>query len=87
MKKTPRLAFSLKEASAALGISRRMLEKMIRAKEIRRIKIGRRSLIAVADLRKFLLQDHATPSFENELSDIALPPSANAVPGQGVIAK
>lgn len=45
---------SMKEAAHRLGISRRSLERRIAEGLIAPVKIGRRTLIAVAELERFI---------------------------------
>lgn len=49
-----RLTFSVEEAADVLGIGLTMAKQLIRTGELRSIKIGRRRLVAWADLEAFV---------------------------------
>lgn len=57
----PKLALSLGEAAAAIGICRRTLENFVAVGKLASRKIGRRRVIRVGDLQKFLRSDHRSP--------------------------
>ncbi len=48
-----RIALTVDEAAAALGVTRRAVEGMINRREIKARLVGRRLLIGVEQLRKF----------------------------------
>jgi excisionase family DNA binding protein len=48
------LAVPIPEAAAILGIGRSTFYQLLNAKEIDRIKIGRRSVVTLASLKKYL---------------------------------
>jgi excisionase family DNA binding protein len=48
-----RLAYSFDEASAATGLSRRTLERAVARGDLRRKKVGSRSIIPASDLAAF----------------------------------
>lgn len=52
----PRLAYSIEEAAVALGIGRTLLYKLIKAGEIRVVKVGDRTLLPVREVEAFLLR-------------------------------
>jgi excisionase family DNA binding protein len=52
-----RLAVGIAEAARMIGISRRALEYRIAAGQLRCVRIGRRRLILVSELRRFLARD------------------------------
>ena len=54
-----RLALGLTEAAEALGITRQALAAAIRRGELRSVHIGRRHLVAVAELNRALGQPDA----------------------------
>ncbi|MEM9656646.1 MAG: helix-turn-helix domain-containing protein [Actinomycetota bacterium] len=51
-----RLAFSVDESAEILGIGSSLAKELIRTGELRSIKVGRRRLVAWADLETFV--DH-----------------------------
>jgi excisionase family DNA binding protein len=51
---TQRLAYSIKEASEALGLSRDSINDLIRTAELPSVKVGRRRLIPAAALHQLL---------------------------------
>jgi excisionase family DNA binding protein len=55
----PRLAFSREEVAAALGISRELVNDLIRAGKLGSVKAGRRRLISRKHLDDFLDGDAA----------------------------
>ncbi len=57
-----KLAVDLREASEITSLCRRTLENYIRAKQLPAKKIGRRTIVLVADLQKFLRADRPSPS-------------------------
>jgi len=61
-----RLAVSIREAAAMLGISPRSVQNYIRLKILPARKIGRRTVITVRALEAFLRVDHDSPSFSTE---------------------
>jgi excisionase family DNA binding protein len=61
-----RVLLTKKEAAIALGISVRTLELLIAVQELKSIRIGRRRMVAVAELERFSRCDHATRAGEQE---------------------
>jgi len=55
----PRLAFSPDEVAAALGISRELVNDLIRTAQLGSLKAGRRRLISRKHLEEFLNGDAA----------------------------
>ena len=51
-----RLLYGKREAAVALGIS---------LKELRSVRVGRRRLISIKELERFMRGDHSTRSIEN----------------------
>lgn len=49
----PRLALSVEEAAAAIGVSRDTFDREVRD-ELRLVRVGRRLLVPVAELDRFL---------------------------------
>lgn len=49
-----RLAYSAKDAAAALGISASTLQRLIESGEIHAVRVTRRVLVPVAELTRFL---------------------------------
>jgi DNA binding domain, excisionase family len=49
-----RLAYTIPDACAAIGVSRSMLYELIGAGEIRTIKIGTRTLVPASELAAFV---------------------------------
>jgi excisionase family DNA binding protein len=45
------LSYKIDDAAAALGVSQRTIYNLIDAGKLRRVKVGRRSLIPATDLR------------------------------------
>ncbi|MBK7405064.1 MAG: helix-turn-helix domain-containing protein [Phycisphaerales bacterium] len=52
---TPKLALTVEETAEALGVSARTVERLIASGELRSRKIGRRRVIAMAELQRFLV--------------------------------
>jgi excisionase family DNA binding protein len=50
----PPLAYRIEDAATALGVGRTLIYKMISEGLLTRVKIGKRSLIAVSELDAFL---------------------------------
>jgi hypothetical protein len=61
-----RLAVSLNEAAAMASVSRRSLENYIAAKLLPSRKIGKRRIILVRDLDRFLRRDQPSPTASQE---------------------
>jgi len=61
MQSTDVLAVSIPEGARRIGCSPRTLATLIARKEIPSRKIGRRRVIRVRDLEKFLERDHKIP--------------------------
>jgi excisionase family DNA binding protein len=61
-----KLAYSIKDSAAALGISRSKLYTMISAKEIRAVKIGSRTIITTDELKRFLSSLENRPEITEE---------------------
>lgn len=57
---TETLALNVREAARRLSISPRTLALLIATGEIQSRKIGRRRIIPVTALEKFLVRDHST---------------------------
>ena len=55
----PRLAYSIKDAAAALGLSRSTLYKLISDGELPAMRIGGRRLIAASDLQALIARSGA----------------------------
>jgi len=55
----PRLAFSPDEVAAALGVSRELVNDLLRTGQLRSVKAGRRRLISRQHLDEFLAGDAA----------------------------
>lgn len=53
-KRDGRLAYTIPDACAAIGVSRSMLYELIGAGEIRTIKIGTRTLVPASELSAFI---------------------------------
>jgi excisionase family DNA binding protein len=66
MTQTDRLAVSIREAAAMLGISPRSVQKYVAAKVLPARKIGRRTVIPFSALEAFLRSDQPSPSAEQE---------------------
>ena len=49
-----RLAYSVEEAAAIIGISRRTVYELLRTGQLRSVKIGSRRLIRHTDLERFI---------------------------------
>jgi excisionase family DNA binding protein len=60
-----RLLYGKREAAVALGISVRTLETLLSLKELRSVRVGRRRLISIKELERFMRGDHSTRSIEN----------------------
>lgn len=56
-----KIAVDIREAAQITSLSRRTLENYIRAKRLPARKIGRRTVILLADLQKFLRADRPSP--------------------------
>jgi excisionase family DNA binding protein len=64
-----RLAVSVRDAAAMLGISPRTIQNYICAKRLPARKIGRRTLILVRALENFLRFDQSSPGAHNGDTD------------------
>ena len=49
-----KLTYSLDEAADALGVSRRHVERLIAQDELLSVKLGRRRMVALADLQGYV---------------------------------
>jgi excisionase family DNA binding protein len=52
--------WSVQQAAVYLGVSVRTVNNLLRAKELVRRKIGRKTLIPKTSIENFLKRDHAT---------------------------
>lgn len=52
--KATRLAYSVPEAAYLIGVSESMVWKLLEKHELARVKVGRRTLIRVAEIELFL---------------------------------
>lgn len=68
MSDTQRLAVTIHEAAALLSLSPRTVQKYVYIGCIPARRIGRRRLILVGDLERFLLTDHPKPSPRPDIS-------------------
>ena len=59
--RTPRLAYSIKDAATALGISRSTLYRLINEGELRTLRIAGRRLIQAADIEAMLSRGQSQP--------------------------
>lgn len=50
----PRLALGRREAAQALSISDELLDRLIRAGELRTVRVGRRILVSVRELSRWI---------------------------------
>lgn len=62
----PRTALSPAEAAASVGLCERTLSDLLVTGEIRSIKVGRRRLVPVAELRRWLSDRAAEGGGDNE---------------------
>jgi excisionase family DNA binding protein len=60
------LAVSVTEAARRLSLSVRTVSSLVARKELPIRKIGRRRVICVADLERFLRRDHNTHAMHSE---------------------
>jgi excisionase family DNA binding protein len=58
---TPKLAYGLKEAAQAVGLSVRSLRYLIQTGKLGYVRIGRRVLIAEGDLQRLMKQGYCRP--------------------------
>lgn len=58
---TKKLAVGIEEAAVLLSVSPRFVRNLIRSQTIVARKVGRRTLIPVRSLERFLRKDHASP--------------------------
>ncbi len=77
-----RLAFSPVEVAAALGISRELVDDLIRTGQLRSIKAGRRRLISRKALAEFLADDPEPAALSEPDSSQPPPRLAVARPGR-----
>jgi excisionase family DNA binding protein len=56
------LAVGIPEAARRLGLSARTVATLIRRRELRSRKVGRRRLVPVSELAAFIRIDHSLPS-------------------------
>ena len=61
MNQDTKLAVGLREAAAMLSLSLRSIQNYIAARQIPARKVGKRTLILVRDLEKFLGKDQPSP--------------------------
>lgn len=54
MKMTEKLAYTVDEAAAAIGVSSRTIRRFMSTRELPIVKIGHRSLIRTEDLNQFV---------------------------------
>jgi excisionase family DNA binding protein len=67
----PRLTLTIREALRATGIGKTTLYKLIDDGKVRRVKIGKRSLIVFEDLQKLVTsEDCAMPLDQNHDSSL-----------------
>jgi hypothetical protein len=72
MDKTPaKLAVDICEAGLMLSVSPRTIQNYIRAKLLPAKKIGRRTVITVRALERFLRVDHESPTFKESDESLA----------------
>ena len=64
-----RLAVSINEAAATIGISRRSVENYIAAKVLPSRKLGKRRVILVRDLQNFLRSDQPSMGSKRQRTD------------------
>jgi excisionase family DNA binding protein len=62
-----KLAVGVRQAAAMLGISARTLQNYVWAKRIPSRKIGRRTLVLVSDLERFIRTDQPSASRQRGL--------------------
>lgn len=65
--RVPKLALSVREAGAALGLSPRTVEELVRLGQVPVVRIGRRVLLPVAGLRRWL--ERSTEGAMSEVLD------------------
>ncbi len=53
----PRLALSIPEAAKALSLGERTVEGLARTGQLRPVRVGRRVILSVADLRSWLASE------------------------------
>ena len=63
------LAVGVAEAARRLGVSPRTVATLVSQKELPSRKIGRRRVICVADLERFLRRDHDTREMPKDASN------------------
>ena len=63
----PKILISKREAAIALGVSVRTVDNLIQCKELQARRVGRRTLIAVAELERFARRDHRTKNVTSEV--------------------
>jgi excisionase family DNA binding protein len=59
-----------KEAARLLGVSTRMVDYLLAAKELTARRVGRKVLISYRQLQVFARWDHASPSRPNESTSV-----------------
>jgi excisionase family DNA binding protein len=69
-----RLAVSVAEAAEMVGVSKRTVEGYIRMRRLPARKVGRRTVVLVRDLERFLRRDQppASPAKPRPASEIAV---------------
>ena len=65
----PKASCSKRDAATALGICVRTVDNLIACKELRARKVGRRTLIPVPELERFVRRDHGTRAVAPEVDD------------------
>ena len=63
--RVPKLALTMREAGEALGLSPRTIEQLVKTRQLRPVRVGRRVLLSVAGLRRFL-RERETSSVESD---------------------
>ena len=58
---SPKLAVGIREAASMLGVSHRTVERFIAARLLPSRKIGRRTVVLVAEVELFLRKDQPSP--------------------------
>ena len=59
------IAIGVSQAEAMIGVSRKTIERHIRMRHIRAVRIGRRVLIPVSALEDFLATNQPSPQTRN----------------------
>ena len=65
------LSVGLREAARRLSVCEKTIHNLVRAKQLKSFRIGRRHVIRVADLESFVKRDHPTKAKATRQLEVA----------------